>query len=474
MPSHTAVLGTLDQLSPVAYINMSLCFPTPFHDAAVRRLRNGLQETVKQLPFLGGQIYPTSHDCRKHAVISWSDEGHQVQLEEISIPNLPTYAELEQKHMPLTLLSNDLRPLQAREPGKFPRLGAFALSFARVDGGLILTVAVHHQLTDGGGVDVLIDALARNTRGEKVMCRVDPKEPIWRKDRFEALINQTPTQDSFSSPIAHLTESNFSLSSLSAPFETLLFRLSIKALDQLRNQLAQHTSENVSINTACSALLWYVVSRTQIKRLKEMHQDLEVSQMSSMLLLTKGMRKLFLDTGFMGDSIWFGNSNMMCMPPAIVPFLWLDAEDKGHGDFPEVLPKIVDLITRSVSATSLELVAGFLKPMIKKSYEPDFDFTTQLQDTPLYRPLNFISTSIAALDFYQDFGPNLGRPQFVRPLAASLDGVSGAVTIPRKRGDCWTEEEQNTLEVVLGLHPEDANKIVNSEWLRPYLLSTPQ
>ena len=474
MPSYTGILGTLDQLSPPVHIALSMCFPSAEPDSAVQCLRNGIQRTVEQLPFLSGKIYPTAQDGRRYAVISWSDENPHIELEGIAVPDLPTYAELQQKHMPLTLLGPKFRPLESREPEKFPRLSALALSYAKLTGGLILTVAVHHQLMDGGGLEVLIDTLARNTRGAKPLNVIDPKEPLGRNDKFEAMINQTPTQNSYTAPIPTYTKSIFDTQALNAPFETLLFRLSTQALDKLRTEVQSQTAEKVSINTVTSALLWYVISGAQIKRLKETETNLDTSQISSMLLLSKSMRTLFMGTGLIGNDVWLGNSNMMCMPPAIVPFSWLEAPDKEQRTFPDVLPRITDSISRSVTTTSLELVAGFLKPIIKSSYDPGFDFTTLLKETPLYRPKNFISTSWAVFDFYQDFGPNLDRPQYVRPLAAALDGVSGAVIIPRKRGDCWNEEDKNTLEVLIGMDRRDVDKIVQSEWLRPLLLSEPE
>ena len=474
MPSHTAILGTLDQLSPATYINFSWFFSTSDPDSAVQSLKDGVQKTVEQLPFLSGKIYNTTEDGRSYTVISWSDETPHVELEDITASDMPTYAELEQKHVPLSLLGHNLRPLESRDPKKFPRLSALASSYAKLDGGLIWTIAMHHQLMDGGGIDILFDILARNTRGEKVLNTIDPLEPLGRKDKFEAMINQVTTQDSPLPSIPTLTQPTFESQTRDTPFATLLFRFSIKALDKLRDELVSQTTEKASINTIISALLWYVVSRTQIKRLKETEKELDISQISSMLLLSKGMRGPFMGTGNIGNEAWIGNSNMMCMPPAVVPYSWLDAPVKEQHAFPDVLPKIADLITQSVATTSLELVAGFLKQIIKSSYEAGFDFTSLLNDTPLYRPQNFVSTSTSAFQFYPNFGPKLGRPKFVRPLAASLDGVSGAVIVPRKRADHWSEEEKNTLEIMMGLDERDVDTIVHNEWLRPLLLSDPE
>ena len=473
MSSYTATLGTLDQLSPPVHIIFAFCFPTTDTDSAVKNLERGVQRLVKQLPFLSGKISNVTEDGRSHTIISWSDEDPHINLEDVGNRDLPSYADLEQQHMLLTPLSDTLRPLESREPQRFPRLSTFALSYAKLDGGLIMTVAVHHQLMDGGGIELLIKTLAGNTRGEEAQDTIDPLEPLERKKRFEAMISQISEQHIDTALIPSPMASVFDSQSPERPFTTMLLRFSIRALDQLRNELRSQTGQSASINTIISAMLWYVISRTQIRRLKESEEDLDVGKLSSIILLAKSMRGEFMNTGFIGNNAWIGNANMMCLPPAGVPYSWFDGPNEQDHAFPDILPKITDLINRSIASTSLELVAGFLKQMIKSSYNDGFDFTTKLKEAPLYRSQNFSSTNISNLEFYQDFGPDLGRVQYVRPLAASLDGVSGAVVIPRKRGDCWSEDEKNTLEILLGVDTRDVDTIVNSRWLRPSMLSDP-
>ena len=475
MPSYTEVLGGLDRPSTPTYTVLSLCFPTSDPDSAVHRLKNGVQETAKQLPFLSGKIYTATPEGRSSTMISWSDENPLVKLEQITGLDLSTYAKLEERHMPMSVLSENLQPLEVREPHKFPRLSALALSYAKIVGGLILTVAVHHQLMGREEVEVLVDTLASNTRGERILNGIHPQEPHRRKDDSEAMTTQLSTQCADSAAMPTSTDPVSYSPPTQSPFETLLFRFSIQALEKLRDQLQCQTSENVSVNTAIIALIWQVVTHNRINRLKKAARDLNTSEIDSMLLLSDSLRPRVMGTGcHRDDHVWLGDSNMMRVPPAVVPSSWLDTPDNGQSGFPEVLPKLVDSISQSFATTTLNQVAGILNPVVKSSYEPGRDCTAQVEEMPLYRPNNCISTSVAALNLHKDFGPDLGRPQFVRYLSTHSDGVVNALVIPRKLEDCRREEDKDALEILIGMPKSDLSEVVYNKWLRPLLLSDPE
>ena len=475
MPSYTEVLGGLDRPSTPTYTVLSLCFPTSDPDSAVHCLKNGVQETAKQLPFLSGKIYTATPEGKSSKMISWSDENPLVRLEQITGLDLSTYAKLEERHMPMSVLSESLQPLEVREPHKFPRLSALALSYAKILGGLILTIAVHHQLMDRDEVEVLVDTLASNTRGEKILNGIHPKEPLRRKDDSEAVTTQIFTQCPDSAAIPNSTNPVSYSPPAQSPLETLLFRFSIQALTKLRDQLQCRTCENVSVTTAIIALIWQVVTQNQINRLKKAEKDLNASEIDTMLLLSDSLRPRVMGTGcHRNDHVWLGDSNMMRVPPAVIPSSWLDTPDDGHSGLPEVLPKMVDTISQSFATTSLNQIAGILNPIVKSSHEPGVDCPTQLEEMPLYRPKNSISTSVAALNLYKDFGPGLGRPQFVRYLSAHSDGVVNALVIPRKLENCRCEEDKDALEVLIGMPKSGLNEVVYNKWLRPLLLSDPE
>ena len=475
MPSYTEVLGGLDRPSTPTYTVLSLCFPTSDPDSAVHRLKNGVQETAKQLPFLSGKIYLATPEGKSSTMISWSDENPLVRLEQITGLDLSTYVKLEERHMPMSVLSETLQPLEVREPHKFPRLSALALSYAKILGGLILTIAVHHQLMDRDEVEVLVDTLASNTRGERILNGIHPKEPHRRKNDSGAVTTQIYTQCPDSAALPNSPNPVYYSPPAQSPLETLLFRFSIQALTELRDQLQCRTCENVSVTTAIIALIWQVVAHNQINRLKKAEKDLNASEIDTMLLLSDSLRPRVMGTGcHRNDHVWLGDSNMMRVPPAVIPSSWLDTPGDGHSGFPEVLPKMVDTISQSFATTSLNQIAGILNPIVKSSHEPGADCTTQLEEMPLYRPKNSISTSVATLNLYKDFGPDLGRPQFVRYLSAHSDGVVNALVIPRKLEDCRREEDKDALEVLIGMPKSDLNEVVYNRWLRPLLLSDPE
>ena len=482
MPSYTAGFTVLDHLMPPAYTTMHFCFRTSKSDDAIQTLRNGLDKTVRQLPFLSGQVYQSPQSHHQHT-IDWSDDDPHVELEEVTPPGLPSYDELAQHSMLLHLLSQDLRPLEVRTFKDRSSHTALAMSCTRLNGGLIITICNHHRLMDGGGRQMLYQILARNVRGEDASIALDPTEPISRVQRFAEMVGavdeettvRTDSMKAFSGNTTSGAKPNPATAKAPALGSKFLC-FSTSKLKQLAQELQGDDRTSYSTNTTCSALLWFVVTRERALRMQETQSDLDLSEESTVMVLATNMRKHFTAEGLLDKDTWLGNLLTGTTPP---PSISLDVfteqqsvpSPQSAHTVPSCLPRIAQAISSSIASTSAKSFRKAMAPIIAKSGSPDFDFTSLLREGARagISGLTFYVTNWAGFDFYQDFGPGLGRPEFLR---AGVGGINGlCVVLPRKYGDGWTEVERDTLEVMLYLREDDMKQVEKSELLSRFLKS---
>ena len=469
---------------PPAYTTMHFCFRTANVDQAIRTLRTALDRTVQQLPFLSGQVYQSSEPHHQHT-INWSDDDPHLELEEVTPPGLPSYDELAEQNMLLHLLDQDLRPLEVRTFGDRSSHTAVAMSYTRVDGGLIVTISNHHRLMDGAGRQLLYQILARNARGEAVSTALDRTEPLTRVSRFANLVGTVEEKPTASiDPMKAFSGTTTSAAAPQpAPAEapalaSKFLCFSTSKLKQLAQELQGDSRISYSTNTACSALLWYIVTRERALRMQKMQSNLDLSKESTVMVLAINVRKHFTTEGVLEKDTWLGNLLTGTVPP---PNLSLDVFTGQHNvasahsanTIPQCLPRIAEAIASSIGSTSAESFRKAMAPVVAKSASVDFDFRSVLREGARagIGGLTFYVTNWAGFDFYQDFGPGLGKPEFLR---AGVGGINGlCVMLPRKYGDEWSEAERDTLEAMLFLREDDMKEVEKSELLSRFLRTTP-
>ena len=469
---------------PPAYTTMHFCFRIANADQAIRTLRTGLDRTVRQLPFLSGQVYQSSEPRHQHT-IDWSDDEPCVVLEEVTPPGLPSYDELAEQNMLLHLLDQDLRPLEVRTFGDRSSHTALAMSYTRLHGGLIVTICNHHRLMDGAGRQLLYQILARNARGEATSIALDPTEPLTRIKRFADLVGTVEEETTTRTDPMKAFSGNTTLAAapqpatVEAPALTSKFLcFSASKLKQLAQELQGDSQVNYSTNTACSALLWYIVTRERALRMQRAQSDLDLSQESTVMVLATNMRKHFTTERVLDKDTWLGNLVTGTTPPPSMSLnVFTDQHSvasahSGH-TIPQCLPRIAQAIALSIASTSAESFRKAMGPIVAKSASVDFDFRSVLREGARagVGGLTFYVTNWAGFDFYQNFGPGLGKPEFLR---AGVGGINGlCVMLPRKYGDEWSEVERGTLEVMLFLREDDMKEVEKSELLSQFLRTAP-
>lgn len=170
----TIELSAFDHLMPKIYVLMVLVFRLPeISDkrAIIDNLRRGLEVTLSMYPALAGTLQ--SKNDNTLFVVRKKEQTVNLTINHIDDEQsmFPSYNELNQKDFPAILLDGpQLIPKAATETQLFRGdnaekdtfISAFQVNF--IKGGIILGVAVHHNVSDGPGCDGFLSTWAENSR----------------------------------------------------------------------------------------------------------------------------------------------------------------------------------------------------------------------------------------------------------------------------------------------------------------------
>ncbi|KAH7127955.1 transferase, partial [Dactylonectria estremocensis] len=159
-------LTSLDMNMPRLYgARWVLCFPLqPSADTAqvYQDLQVGLAHTIKSIPWIAGTVAPEEGQDPKHNRIQVVDSSIGVKFPSCDLTGtLPSYEELKKENFPLSKLSAaQLGPIGVFAEGPPPVMAAQA-NF--IQGGLLLTVGVHHAVCDASALDTIVGTWSVNT-----------------------------------------------------------------------------------------------------------------------------------------------------------------------------------------------------------------------------------------------------------------------------------------------------------------------
>ena len=192
MASHTFHLSAVDQNTARVYTPTLLVFPFPDmgqEEVAIAALSKGLQTTLRKFPWLAGTLGPVDPATGKlpftypHQVPEVQSAG-LFRTKALTRPEYPhTYESLKRNGMPPSALKGDMfcpevlrRPLRRPEFDGIPSAGEGMVSFDGlrapamatqvffIPGGLVLSIYVHHTLSDCSGVNYFWRHYAQSVR----------------------------------------------------------------------------------------------------------------------------------------------------------------------------------------------------------------------------------------------------------------------------------------------------------------------
>lgn len=271
-PAHALELSYLEQANPRGYTRPMFFFPAvkdvdPME--VVEIFRKALEPTLKAIPSLACEFVPVEDGKTPtgRVALKHGDFGSLI-VNDIRGTGF-SYEELRQQKFPQSRL--DPNVLCTR--GVFPQPGekqpAWIPQLNIIDGGFILTLHNHHTIYDAQAINEILRVWAQN-------CRHVQKEPVPEcsslpAEQFErsAHITTRESTTDIGNPEKHpeFIVAPFTLSWPETAFRTThrqrVYRLSPKALAELKNDCTESGDSWISTNDAATALMWRSIIRAQ-------------------------------------------------------------------------------------------------------------------------------------------------------------------------------------------------------------------
>jgi hypothetical protein len=408
----------------------------------ITNLGHGVQALKEHFPFLTGQVViEKDKECPEPntgtvRIVPYDGEP---MLRVKHLPqSFPSYDQIQKSKAPASMLDGKvLAPMKAI-PERYDGTTTTPVLIIQanfVTGGLILCFAAMHSAMDANGLGQVIRLFAAACNGEEL-----PEEALQagNLDRTKVI----PTLPADQPPMEHAelrrtpgdsTDSHSGLA-ISAPWN--YFRLPRAVLAELKAGITQeglkHGSNTwASANDIACALIWRAVLGARSSRLKE---DDDVM----FLRAVNGRRYMEppIPQGYFGNVV-VGAATTMSLRDLVQTLSLSTIAIRIR----ESLQGISDFNIRSVAT----LIRG----------EPD---KRTISFEPQHPEQDICISSWAALPIYpSDFGPFLGKPEFVRrPTMTSCDGL--VYIMPKTPG--------GDLDMAVSLREEDAEKVKHDKvWM---------
>jgi len=177
-------LSALDHAMPKIYVLMVLVYQLPeqySEEKVIQSMRGGLEITLSQFPVLAGTLQ--SKEDNTLWVLRKKERTVDLIINHIE-DGITTYEELERRDFSASLLDGSkLVPKAATETQLFRGdntekdifISAFQVNF--IKGGLILGLAIHHNVSDGPGCDGFLTTWAENSKAVADGTQIPPFNP---------------------------------------------------------------------------------------------------------------------------------------------------------------------------------------------------------------------------------------------------------------------------------------------------------
>ena len=480
-------LTPLDLIMPRGYVRTLFTFRTTQPISSVTQsLQSGLNELVRQVPWLSGRVVPATTSTSETAVprleIRWGgedDPAAPVLLDKGTVTE--SYDTLSARGMPPADLPADVWPVsggfdEAVFAQGSPVLAASIFRFS--DGqGIGLCICAHHSAVDGTAFGEIVRLWARNTMGSG--SGLPP--PLSDRDRLDRLSQTLSSHLAVTSAcsIDDLYASHPELSRTPPTFPetgfppstSTLFEISLAQVDALKAQLLK-SRDNAqsaagppfSTNTVVCALLWSAITRARAQR------DKDLAGQASRLLMAVNCRQRMGDASFSPpEDPYLGNAVLCSLTDLPVKCLqsasFSSALDRPHGE--EGSPReICDAIARFQSSAQID--ARFVAEVCSL-VDGVGDYRTVFPSLDVFGSRDFSITSWANLDLYDmEFGAGLGKPETIRLPHIGADGV--AIILPRKRaGACNVANGPGVIEVIIMLRNDDMETLARDDQWKAFL-----
>ncbi|KAL1872323.1 hypothetical protein VTK73DRAFT_1554 [Phialemonium thermophilum] len=461
--SNVESLTPLDTLMPRTYIATLLTFRTTESNSTVKEeLQTGLECLFRQLPWLAGRVFPaTSTQGQKPSLeIRWDRSNtFPYLIDKGSIP--VEYEALSLAGLPPALIPPDIWPAPSMIDESLFLEGApvFATSFFRFrdNRGLGLCVCMHHHAVDATGFAAVLKLWADNTTGVKGHV-LNPAGG--RLERLSnALSSDLEGVANMSLDVLFTRHSEYSklppaLPSSSPPCTCKLFTFPVARINEVKRSLEEHSSGTQTTNSVLCATIWSAVTCVRTERNPNLKEG------TSRLITAVNGRRRVSDEIASSANPYLGNVVLYSVSRLAVEDLVAAFDQPAK----QSLLIVCNTISRSQSPSIIN--SRFVAEVYRLAQNV-IDYRTIFVGWDLFGARDLTITSWADLGLYEmQFGPRLGKPEFVRVRHADADGV--AIILPRKKswsGASGTGAFNEVVEVMLMLRTDDMDALEqNSTW----------
>jgi hypothetical protein len=440
---------------PKVHARITSFYPLPGSCSTVRRdivnkLKDGLEKLASQVPCLAGklEINPKTH----RASLDYLGEEDGIYLLATGVKSVRTdlssYADLEsQRFAPWLLPKGSTYPeplinAMASYGGHTRRLPASIFQLTFIEGGLVLTAALHHFVVDGPSVELVFRAWVAHCHGftiplltERGFISAAEKPSESETGALEAALTARGCAIESTKP-----DPNNSWSSLlSTPMKSAVIVFSRTAIEELKNSINQSNAHvRVSTSDCVQALIWTGLVRANLTSGNEGQQD-----STSVFPTTFRNRRIpAFPTNLIGNS-FFVNS-------ATLPVSRL-VESNGCIQAAIALRKSIESVDEAYYTTGLSWLASLDEPTTR----------TWLSNPPQKLDAGF--TSWAGMTPYSGWDFGFGCPQALRPPVSPIPYV---VLLPSKP---LSDGDGASMEAVIGASEATLTALLKNDEFSHYV-----
>ena len=291
---HIVQLSALDQIQFRSYVRFYFFYPTRGHPQSIitDRFITFFKRVVAASPFLAGRVGISKHgqEILQVCYAERDVDDFQPQVNCVPTCDFPySYEDLCDAGVPPSVLPGHLLTPLPNYPDETRPAPVFATQLNFIPGGLIVTIFLHHGVSDGASLALLLQGVQTSTACVEHRPLTAAEESHRRASLFTSLESDSSPRNSHPeyAVVDHRDlEARDRQLAAQHGFPDMVgrvFTFSTDKLKQLKSSVAAHLADDpcpavsyISTNDALSALLWHAITRA---RFPSYSPTMEVSQL---------------------------------------------------------------------------------------------------------------------------------------------------------------------------------------------------
>ncbi|PGH14257.1 hypothetical protein AJ80_05997 [Polytolypa hystricis UAMH7299] len=440
-------LSAIDHIQPRGYIRSILCFPlgdgASSHQVS-SSLQQALNATVSSWPIFGGTVVslkgPEQRGRTELHYFSPPSVFSSITVKHLSIEEFPyTYEELDAQGIPLAPLCESLLCSVSSAATSDVAAPVLVVRANFIPGGLLLSICIHHGITDGRGSFLFVSAFAAACQGGITAVPEMTNGACHPPSLF------LECEDS--GPKSHIAYDTFVKSTIQAavPCEdsdgvsNCLFTFPIDRLRQLKDAVSFHlldpVNEWVTTHDCLSALLWSSITHA---RRPNLHGKANISTLATAVDVRPRVQPQ-LSPYYVSAAAVHAIAQTTLPEPSSAT----DSTPAGIAHLAQRIRHSIKAVNNSYVSETVSFAAS----------SPDLGKVDVRADRR-HGGADLIITSHRDFPWYElDFGELLGRPRWFRKPWSKDEGV--VVILPQDKSD-----EDKGVEVLVLLAREDMDRLL--------------